>query len=56
MDMLMRMQCSYDIAQTRLRERQIRVRRIPNLPLKQFKALMRKYRGKVSFAGVEEGT
>jgi antitoxin HigA-1 len=31
MDTLMRMQASYDIAQTRKRERQIRVRRIPRL-------------------------
>jgi antitoxin HigA-1 len=56
MDTLMRMQSSYDIARTRLRERKIRVRRIPNLPLKRFKALTRKYRGKVSFAGLDEGT
>lgn len=41
MDTLMRMQSSYDIARTRLRERQIRVRRIPQLALKQFKELMR---------------
>ena len=56
MDTLVCMQSSYDIAQTRLREREIRVRRIPNLPLKRFKALMKKYRGKVNFAGVDEGT
>jgi antitoxin HigA-1 len=56
MDTLVRMQSSYDIARTRLRGRQIRVRRIPNLPLKRFKALMKKYRGKVSFAGLDEGT
>ena len=31
MDTLMRMQASYDIAQTRKREKQIRVRRIHNL-------------------------
>ncbi len=31
MDTLMRMQSSYDIARTRLREGQIRVRRIPHL-------------------------
>jgi plasmid maintenance system antidote protein VapI len=31
MDTLMRMQSSYDIARTRLRERQIRVRRVPRL-------------------------
>jgi len=31
MDTLMRMQSSYDIARTRLRERQIRVRRVPHL-------------------------
>ena len=31
MDTLMRMQSSYDIARTRLRERQIRVRRITQL-------------------------
>ena len=31
MDTLMRMQSSYDIARTRSRERQIRVRRIPQL-------------------------
>jgi addiction module HigA family antidote len=31
MDTLMRMQSSYDIARTRLREGQIRVRRIPQL-------------------------
>src|SRR5438105_3362570 len=33
MDTLMRMQASYDIAQTRKRERMIRVRRIPSLPM-----------------------
>jgi addiction module HigA family antidote len=31
MDTLMRMQSSFDIARTRLRERQVRVRRIPQL-------------------------
>jgi hypothetical protein len=31
MDTLMRMQSSYDIARTRLREGKIRVRRIPQL-------------------------
>ncbi len=31
MDTLMRMQSSYDIARTRLREGQIRVRQIPQL-------------------------
>jgi addiction module HigA family antidote len=56
MDTLMRMQSAYDIAQTRLRERQIRVRPISNLLLKRFKALMKKYRGKVSFTGSDEGT
>jgi addiction module HigA family antidote len=56
MDTLMRMQSSYDIARARLRERQIHVRPVPNLPLKRFKALMKKYRGKVDFAGVDEGT
>jgi len=33
MDTLMRMQSAYDIARTRLREGQIRVRRLPNAPL-----------------------
>jgi antitoxin HigA-1 len=56
MDTLMCMQSSYDIAQTRLREREIRVRRIPNLPLKRFKALMKEYRGKLEFTGLDEGT
>ncbi len=32
MDTLMRMQSSYDIAQTRKREKQIRVTRVPSLP------------------------
>jgi addiction module HigA family antidote len=32
MDTLMRMQSAYDIARTRLRERQIRIREIPNAP------------------------
>jgi antitoxin HigA-1 len=54
MDTLMRMQSSYDIAQTRLRERQIRVRRIPNSSVKRLVGLMEKYRGKVSFAGLDE--
>jgi antitoxin HigA-1 len=54
MDTLMRMQSSYDIAQTRLRERQIRVRRIPQLALKQFKELMRQNSGKLEFAGFDE--
>lgn len=36
MDTLMRMQSAYDIARTRLRERQIRVRRISSAPLKRF--------------------
>jgi antitoxin HigA-1 len=45
MDTLMRMQSSYDIARTRLREGQIRVRRIhPSAALKRFKDLMRKER------------
>ncbi len=56
MDTLMRMQSAYDIARTRLREGQIRVRRVPNLPLQRFKALMKKYRGKAKFAGLDEGT
>jgi addiction module HigA family antidote len=54
MDTLMRMQSSYDIAQTRLRERQIRVRRIPQLALKQFKELMKQNSGKLKFAGYDE--
>ena len=54
MDTLMRMQSSYDIAQTRLRERQIRVRRIPQLALKQFKELMRRNSGKLEFARFDE--
>jgi addiction module HigA family antidote len=54
MDTLMRMQSSYDIAQTRLRERQIRVPRIPQLALKQFKELMKQYSGKLKFAGYDE--
>ncbi len=33
MDTLMRMQSAYDIARTRLRERQIRVRRIPKFTI-----------------------
>jgi addiction module HigA family antidote len=33
MDTLMRMQSAYDIARTRLRERQVRVRRISSAPL-----------------------
>jgi addiction module HigA family antidote len=49
MDTLMRMQSSYDIARTRLREGQIRVRRI--VALKRFKDLMKKNTGKLSFAG-----
>jgi len=56
MDTLMRMQSAYDIARTRLRERQIRVRRIPNAPLERFKALMKKYRGQAKFTGLDEGT
>ena len=56
MDTLMRMQSAYDIARTRLREGQIHVRRISNSSMKQFQALMKKYRGKVSFAGLDEGT
>jgi addiction module HigA family antidote len=56
MDTLMRMQSAYDIARTRRRERQIRVRRIPNTSMERFKALTKKYRGKVSFAGSYEGT
>lgn len=54
MDTLMRMQCSYEIAQTRLRERRIRVRRIEDLRLKGFKALMKKYEGKLMFEGCDE--
>jgi len=54
MDTLMRMQSSYDIAQTRLRERHIRVRRIPQLALKQFKELMKQNSGKLKFAGYDE--
>jgi plasmid maintenance system antidote protein VapI len=34
MDTLMRMQASYDIAQTRKREKQIHVRRCPNIELR----------------------
>jgi|SRR5271166_1126299 len=49
MDTLMRMQSSYDIARTRLRERQIRVRRIPRLGLRQFKDLMKKNSGRLRF-------
>lgn len=56
MDTLMRMQSSYDIARTRLRERQIHVRRVPDGSLKRFKSLMKKYRGKAKFAGLDEGT
>ena len=55
MDTLMRMQSSYDIARTRLREGQIQVRRIPQPALKEFKALMKKYSGKLEFAGLDEG-
>lgn len=56
MDTLMRMQSAYDIAITRQREGRIRVRPIANLQLKQFKALMKKYSGKASFAGLDEGS
>ena len=45
MDTLMRMQSSYDIAQTRKREKQIRVQRIPP------QAAIRKLRGEGRVAG-----
>jgi hypothetical protein len=48
------MQSAYDIARTRLREGQIRVRRIPQLALKQFKELMKQNSGKLKFAGYDE--
>ena len=51
MDTLMRMQSSYDIARARLREGQIRVRRIPQLALKPFKDLMKENSGKLRFEG-----
>jgi addiction module HigA family antidote len=54
MDTLMRMQSSYDIVQTRLREGKIRVRPIPQLALKQFKELMKQNSGKLEFAGYDE--
>jgi antitoxin HigA-1 len=53
MDTLMRMQSSFDIARTRLRERQIHVRRIPKAGLRQFKNLIRKNEGKPQFAGFD---
>lgn len=53
MDTLMRMQSSYDIARTRRREGEIRVRRIPQAALRQFKDLMRKNAGKLEFAGLD---
>jgi antitoxin HigA-1 len=51
MDTLMRMQSSYDIARARLREGQIRVRRIPQLELKRFKDLMKKNSARLRFEG-----
>jgi len=48
------MQSSYDIARTRLRENRIRVHRIPQLALQDFKDLMRKNAGKLEFAGLDE--
>jgi len=53
MDTLMRMQSSYDIARTCLRERHIRVRRIPASPLRKFKELMRANSGKLRFEGYD---
>jgi antitoxin HigA-1 len=53
MDTLMRMQSSYDIACTRRRQNQIQVRRLSALELKKFKALMKKYAGKLQFAGLD---
>jgi addiction module HigA family antidote len=38
LDTLMRMQASYDIAQTRKREKEIRIRRILKLPMSTFEA------------------
>jgi len=54
MDTLMRMQSAYDIARTRLREGQIRVSRIPQVALRQFKKLMKQNSGKLEFAGCDE--
>ena len=55
MDTLMRMQSAYDIARTRLREKQIRVRRIPQpAALKRFKQLMKNNAGNLSFVGHNE--
>ena len=54
MDTLMRMQSAYDIARTRLREGQIRVRRIPQLALRQFKELMKQNSSKLKFPGYDE--
>jgi len=53
MDTLMRMQSCYDIARTRLRQDQIQVRRISTAELKKFKALTKKYAGKLQFAGFD---
>ena len=54
MDTLMRMQSAYDIVRTRSRERKIRVSPVEGLRLRHFKALMKKYSGKVDFAGCSE--
>jgi addiction module HigA family antidote len=54
MDTLMRMQSSYDIARTRSREKRIRIHRIPQLALQDFKDLMRKNAGELEFAGLDE--
>jgi len=55
MDTLMRMQSAYDIARTRLREKQIRVRRVSQpAELKRFKQLMKNNARNLSFAGHNE--
>jgi addiction module HigA family antidote len=54
MDTLMRMQSAYDIVRTRSRERKIHVSPIEGLRLSRFKALMKKYSGKIDFAGCSE--
>jgi len=54
MDTLMRMQSAYDIVRTRSRERKIRVSPIESVRLARFKALMKKYSGKVDFVGCSE--
>jgi addiction module HigA family antidote len=55
MDTLMRMQCSYDIARTRKLERKVRIPNVEGIRLKRFKALMKKYAGKATFAGYDDG-